>query len=689
MAVPKITALYERLSRDDELQGESNSIQNQKKYLTDYAMSMGFTHPRHFTDDGYSGTNFNRPGFQAMLDEIEAGNVAVVIVKDLSRFGRNYLQVGYYTEMQFPKKGIRFIAINNSVDSANPADNDFTPFLNIMNEWFAKDTSKKIKSVFKARMKDGKRCSGSIPYGFYRKKGDKQTLYVDEGAAKVVRRIFELTAKGMSGGMIARILTGDKVLIPSAYAEQHHPSDARHHTYQNPYLWSNVAVRYILDRQEYLGHTVLGKSICENFKTKQRRKALPHELIIIPDTHEAIISQSLWDKAQRQRMRQPKTTPNGTFTHRLSGLVFCADCGSRMGYHQSTGALSKYDSDRNFQCAKAFGIWRSCTSHYIKASVLEACIRELLQRVAAQAIEHRQDFIDSLMAEWEAQQNHDLDAQSEELALAKKRIEEIHQKVKSTYEDHLSGMLSERQMTMLMGMYDSEQNHLEQRIEELQPIIESGTPQKPQISKFLALVDKYKDFSEITDEMMFEFVDRITVHEATGGRTIYRSQRIDIHLNFIGDYLPAEPIPDEAERIRAIAEQQEAKRVQKVKSETARHAAKVKQLMKDAETDEDAKRELEAYRAKQKASREKQKAKHLARMESDPEYRRQWQEKENARSTANNLKAKQKRSDLKERAKTDPTAAAEYEALRAKEREREKRNKEKRQVSVLARQTSE
>ena len=324
---------------------------------------MGFTNLRHFCDDGYTGTNFNRPGFQAMLDEVEAGHVSTVIVKDLSRFGRNYLQVGYYTEMQFPKRNVRFIAINNNVDSANPTDNDFTPFLNIMNEWYAKDTSRKIKSVFKSRMKDGKRCSGSIPYGFYRKEGDKQTLYVDEGAAKVVRRIFELAASGRNGAMIARILTNDKILIPSTYAEQHHPSNARHHTYQNPYLWSNVAVRYILDRQEYLGHTVLGKSICENFKTKQRRKALPHELIIIPNTHEAIITQTLWDKAQRQRKRAPKVNPNGTYSHRLSGLVFCADCGARMSYHQTAGDQSKYDSNRNFQCSKGFGIWKSCSSH--------------------------------------------------------------------------------------------------------------------------------------------------------------------------------------------------------------------------------------------------------------------------------------------------------------------------------------
>lgn len=209
----KITALYERLSRDDELQGESNSILNQKKYLEDYARKSGFNNIKHFTDDGYSGTNFNRPGFQSMIAEIEAGHIATVIVKDMSRFGRNYLEVGFYTEIQFPSKGVRFIAINNNVDSANPTDNDFTPFLNIMNEWYAKDTSNKIRAVFKSRMQDGKRCSGSIPYGYKRIPGDKQTLYVDEEAAAVVRRIFDMAASGASLAQIGQTLSDEKVLM--------------------------------------------------------------------------------------------------------------------------------------------------------------------------------------------------------------------------------------------------------------------------------------------------------------------------------------------------------------------------------------------------------------------------------------------------------------------------------------------
>lgn len=241
-----------------------------------------------------------------MIAEIEAGHIATVIVKDMSRFGRNYLEVGFYTEIQFPSKSVRFIAINNNVDSANPTDNDFTPFLNIMNEWYAKDTSNKIRAVFKSRMQDGKRCSGSIPYGYKRVPGDKQTLHVDEEAASVVRRIFDMAASGASLAQIGQTLSDEKVLIPSAYEERYHPESARHHSYHDPYRWNTTTLTYILDRQEYLGHTVLCKSIRENFKLKKRRAATPEERIIFKNTHEAIIDQETWDKAQRLRKRNPK-----------------------------------------------------------------------------------------------------------------------------------------------------------------------------------------------------------------------------------------------------------------------------------------------------------------------------------------------------------------------------------------------
>lgn len=285
----RVTALYERLSKDDEQQGESNSILNQKRFLEDFARKSGMTNIKHFTDDGYTGRNFNRPGFQAMLAEAEAGKIGTIIVKDMSRFGRNYLEVGFYTEILFPKKQIRFIAINNSVDSDKPQDNDFTPFLNIMNEWYAKDTSNKIKSIFLSRMSDGKRCSGSIPYGYNRLPEDKQTLVVDPVASQVVKHIFELAAEGLTPPAIARQLTEEKVLIPSAYTLQYHPEQCNRKAEYGCTNWNANTVREILSRQEYLGHTVLRKTIGTNFKTDERRFATDEERLVFEDTHEPML----------------------------------------------------------------------------------------------------------------------------------------------------------------------------------------------------------------------------------------------------------------------------------------------------------------------------------------------------------------------------------------------------------------
>ncbi|WP_196021214.1 recombinase family protein [Mediterraneibacter faecis] len=312
----KITALYERLSRDDDLNGESNSITNQKQYLEDYARRNGFTNTRHFTDDGFSGVNFNRPSFQELIKEVEAGNVATIIVKDMSRLGRNYLQVGFYTEVLFPQKDVRFLAINNSIDSNNASDNDFAPFLNIMNEWYAKDTSNKIKAVFDARMKDGKRCSGSIPYGYNRLATDKQTLVVDPVASEVVKRIFLLANEGKSPRTIAELLTEEKVLIPAAHAKEYHPEQYNGMKFSDPYLWGMSTIRGILSRQEYLGHTVLRKSVSTNFKLHKRKNTDEDEQYVFYNTHESIISQELWDSVQKRKKRANRTAAKGTHSNR-------------------------------------------------------------------------------------------------------------------------------------------------------------------------------------------------------------------------------------------------------------------------------------------------------------------------------------------------------------------------------------
>ena len=694
----KITALYERLSRDDEQAGESNSIQNQKKYLEEYARQHGLRNIRHFYDDGYSGTNFNRPGFAALLEEIEAGRVETLVVKDLSRFGRNYLQVGYYTEILFPKKGVRFIAINNNVDSATPQDNDFTPFLNIMNEWYAKDTSNKIKAIFKSRMKDGMRCSGSIPYGYKRKPDDKQTLIVDEPAAEVVRKIFRLACQGNSTTAIADILTAEQVLIPAAYAAQHNPKNCRHKSVKDPCRWNATTVGYILDRQEYLGHTVLGKSICENFKTKQRRAATPDELMIFPDTHEAIIDQDTWDIARKIRMKKKPRVANGTYSHRLSGLVYCADCGARMGFisPDAKHGDKHYDSDSAFQCGNYRSTAAECVSHYVKTSVLEAAVLQAIQTVSKYVLENEAEFIDQLRAVWNEHQTRATNSGHQELAEARKRMSDLDGKIQKLYESALNGLLPERQAQRMIQQYDEEQILLEKRIEELESLVQQDEIKEVDTSRFIALVKKYRDCEELTDTMLYAFIDRIEVHEATGGRTVYRQQKIDIHFNFIGNYYPPEETISEEERIAAIEADQLRKKQEKGKRAAERKKQKLEALRMGAEAgDPEAISKYEEHLANQRERNQKRRQKLKEAREADPEYLSQLEEKERIkrekmleterkRMERASRKKKLTRAELKEKAKTDPVAAKEWEALKTKEAEARQRKKEREEARMAA-----
>ena len=694
----KITALYERLSRDDEQAGESNSIQNQKKYLEEYARQHGLRNIRHFYDDGYSGTNFNRPGFAALLEEIEAGRVETLVVKDLSRFGRNYLQVGYYTEILFPKKGVRFIAVNNNVDSATPQDNDFTPFLNIMNEWYAKDTSNKIKAIFKSRMKDGMRCSGSIPYGYKRKPDDKQTLIVDEPAAEVVRKIFRLACQGNSTTAIADVLTAEQVLIPAAYAALHNPKNCRHKNVTDPYRWNATTVGYILDRQEYLGHTVLGKSICENFKTKQRRAATPDELMIFPDTHEAIIDQDTWDIARKVRMKKKPRVANGTYSHRLSGLVYCADCGARMGFisPEAKHGDKHYDSDSAFQCGNYRSATAECVSHYVKTSVLEAVILQAIQTVSKYVLENEAEFIDQLRAVWNEHQTRATNSGQQELAEARKRMSDLDGKIQKLYESALNGLLPERQAQRMIQQYDEEQILLEKRIEELESLVQQDEIKEVDTSRFIALVKKYRDCEELTDTMLYAFIDRIEVHEATGGRTVYRQQKIDIYFNFIGNYYPPEETISEEERIAAIEADQLRKKQEKGKRAAERKKQKLEALRMAAEAgDPEAISKYEEHLANQRERNQKRRQKLKEAREADPEYLSQLEEKERIkrekmleterkRMERGSRKKKLTCAELKEKAKTDPEAAKEFEALKTKEAEARQRKKEREEARMAA-----
>ena len=694
----KITALYERLSRDDEQAGESNSILNQKKYLEEYARQKGMRNIRHFCDDGYSGVSFNRPGFAALLEEIEAGRVENLLVKGLSRLGRNYLQVGYYTEILFPKKGVRFIAVNNNVDSANPTDNDFTPFLNIMNEYYAKDTSNKIKAVFKSRMKDGLRCSGSIPYGYKRTNGDKQTLVVDEAAAKIVRKIFRLASQGVGVTAIAEMLTEEKVLIPSAYAAKYSPENCRHKAPIDPCRWSATTVGYILDRQEYLGHTVLGKSICENFKTKERRAAAPDELMIFPDTHEAIIDPDTWNMARKLRVQKKPRAANGTYSHRLSGLVYCADCGSRMGFISPDAKRSgkHYDSDSAFQCGNYRNQNSECVSHFIKTSALETAILQAIKAVSKYVIENEAEFVAQLKAVWNESRSRSAANGQQELDEAKTRMAELDAKIQQLYDSAISGLLPERQAQRMIQQYDEEQLVLEKRVEELQGQIQQEEVEQIDTSRFIALVNKYRNCEELTDTMLYAFIDRVEVHQATGGRTVYRQQNIDIHFNFIGSYYPPVETVSEEERIAAIEAEQLRKKQEKGKRAAEVQKQKKAALKKAAEAGEpEAVAEYERKLALQRERNHRRQQKIKEAREADPAHIAQMEEKERLqreklleaerkRAERDNRQKKLSRKELKEAAQTDPEAAKAWEALKAKEAEARQRKKEREEARMAA-----
>lgn len=572
----KITALYERLSRDDEQQGESNSIINQKQYLEEYAKRQGFSNIRHFTDDGISGTTFEREGFQKLIAEVEAGNVSTVIVKDMSRLGRNYLKVGFYTDIMFPEKGVRFIAVNNGVDSETMGDNDFTPFLNIMNEWYAKDTSQKIRAIFKAKMQEGKRVSPSVPYGYLRDPQDKQHLIIDPEPAEVVRRIYRLVIEGVGVSAIARQLTDERVLIPSAYAAEHCPENNHSKSFTSPYTWSNTAVCYILEKQEYMGHTVLGKTVLESFKTKKRRKAKPEELMIFPNTHEAIIDEETWNTAQKARKTIRKEVPNGTYTNRLTGLLYCADCGHRMYYrspqsqHRANGKI--YDSDNLYTCGNYRNIHRQCTAHSVKVSAVESLIAVSIREVCGFALEHEEEFLNTVREMDDKESERIITDSRNEKRTAAKRIDELNDLIKKLYEGNATGKIPDRHFARLLADYDSELSTLEARTEELDNIIAQGKENEIRTDKFMRLVKKYSEFDEITTPMLNEFIDRVLIHEPVyGEKRSHRTQEIEIHFNFIGKIgLPNVSEPVDWEKIEQ--EKEKARKERKKQYDKERRA---------------------------------------------------------------------------------------------------------------------
>ena len=573
----KITALYERLSCADELQGPSNSILNQQAFLEDFCKRNSFTNVRHFTDDGVSGTTFDRDGFKAMIAEVEAGNVATIIVKDMSRFGRDYLKVGFYTDVMFRDKGVRFIAVNNGIDSDKQGDNDFTPFLNIMNEFYARDSSRKIQAIFKARMQDGKRVSPSVPYGYRRDPQDKQHLIVDEEAAAVVRRIFQMVIEGYGVKGIADALTADKVLIPSAYAKLHNPENDHSKGFHDPCLWSSTAVGYILEKQEYMGHTVLGKTICENYKTKKRRKAKPEELMIFRDTHEAIVDEETWQLAHRLKRTIRKPSYPDRPANPLTGLLYCADCGHKLTHHQPSPTKKKvYDADDYYICGNYRQLTHDCTSHYIKTSTVEKLILTAIREVSTYVREDEKEFIRIVRDAASAGQEQTAREKKKRLRQVEKRIGELDELIRKLYEGNATGKIPDKHFNRLLVEYDTEQSALEQEAAELKEGITAQAEDGMRAQRFVSLVRRYTSFDELTAPMLNEFIEKVVVHEADKS-TGDRRQKVDIYFNFIGCFVPPKPeviltAEEEAKAQKALAARNREREQNKLRMRRVREA---------------------------------------------------------------------------------------------------------------------
>lgn len=612
----KITALYERLSHDDERAGESVSIENQKRLLEDYAEKMGFTNIRHFTDDGVRGTTFKRPGLDAMLDEIRAGNVATVIIKDQSRIGRDVVEVGLL-KRTFDEYNVRFIAASDNLDTANGFD-IMSIFRDVINEWYVADTSRKIKTVFKSRMEKGLRCSGSICYGYLASKEDKGEWIIDEEAAPVVKRIFQSVLAGESIAAIGRALRAEQIPIPSEHWKRI-GAPVRTAGYADPYAWSATTISYILSRPEYMGRKVLGKTVCENYKTKSTRKTTAEEQYIFEGAIPAIIDEETWHNVQRLRETKRRAPKTQNAPNRLTGLLYCAECGAKLT-HRRNLVQGKWWDDA-FICGNYRQLTRDCTMHYIPTQKLEAAILSTIQRVSWYVRNNEAEFIERVREASDLRQEEAVKDSKTQLAKAKRRHKELDGLVKKLYEANATGKLPDKHFTRLLAEYDEEQAALEASMTEWQEQIENWNADKLKTEKFIELVKRYTDFSELTTPMLNEFIEKVVVHEATGGRGNSRRQRLDIYLNFIGAFeVPAHivtPMEEEAERRRQ--EEQAAKEARSRELKKARYekrkqekrdftARKKAGLLTPEEQAEEEKRSAkkreqnQAWREKQKAS---------------------------------------------------------------------------------------
>ena len=522
-----VTALYARLSKDDDLVGDSNSIVHQKEILAKYAKEHGFTNVEFYVDDGFSGTNFNRPDFQRMMADAEEGKISTVIVKDMSRFGRDYIMVGYYTEIYFSNLDIRFIAINDNVDSNIQTENDLTPFKNVFNEWYARDTSKKIRAVFKAKGNSGKHLTTNPPFGYKKDPNDKDKWIIDDEAAATVRRIFQMYVDGYRISEIGHKLTEEKVETPILYyMNRGIKTNARS---EYPEIWDSMSIKYILDQTAYVGHTVNFQTAVKSYKTKKQIRLPKEDWIIYHNTQEPIIDEKTFETVQQMRkVKRARTKYNEA--NMFSGLLYCADCGN----HLTIQRVARNRKMDNFSCAtyrkKKKGL---CSCHRILVSDLETIVKEDLQKVCEYVLFHEKEFTDEYLSGSKKETVKFQSKTKAELKRLSERQEEIGKIIRKLYEDNVNGRIADERFDFLAKSYEDEGNELKTKIQEFKNALASSVQEEEKLSKFLKVVKSYTKIEELTPEILNSFIEKIYMGETEkyDGR---KMQEVEIIYKFVG-----------------------------------------------------------------------------------------------------------------------------------------------------------
>ncbi len=544
----KYTILYGRLSQEDERDGESNSIQNQRLMLEKYAADNGFENILFLSDDGYSGTNFDRPGWNEVMRLVENGRVATIIVKDMSRLGRNYLLVGHYTEMVFPSNGIRFIAINDNVDSLY-GDNDFTPFKNLFNDFYAKDTSKKIRAVKKAQAERGERVATRAPYGYKKDENNpKKKIVPDEDTAPIVQRIFNLCVGGKGPSQIAKLLKNEKVLTPGNYYYSKTGALLSNVDVTRPYNWCQKTVAGILEDEAYLGHTISLKSTTVSYKNKKRIYRPESEQLRFENTHEPLVTKETWDIVQDIRTHKRRRA-NMAEQNMFSGLVRCADCGGTMVLHR---AHTMNAIKNNFMCStyKKFGK-EECSAHYLREIHLAAIVLDDLRRVTHFARQQEVLFIQYINRKNNAETRREIERLQRELELMRRRDTELSALFKRLYEDNVLGKVTNEQFRMLSGDYNTEQKNLKERIPKTAERIEELQNSIANVTRFIDKAKRYTEINELSGELLNLFIEKIEIGERAERYSRTSEQKVIIHYRDIG------VIGAFAEEAEKIAEQRQ------------------------------------------------------------------------------------------------------------------------------------